>query len=243
MVVVRGVHVVGPLEPYAEGLACELARLGFTELSAGGQLRLAAHLSRVAGRAGTRDGGAGRPGCRPVPGRAPRSWVYGVLVAKGAASGAGLPARPGRGAGAERPRPVTAAAELLEAYREYLLGERGVQADVARGYLYLVRPFVERHAADGIAGLRGLAAGDVTVFLTAQSRRLAPKNAQRLATALRSLLRFWHRPVREPADQSPHRRLLIGDPVGDRALLTWQRRRQHDRVLRGIHPQMDQPRL
>ncbi len=46
MVIVRGVHVVGPLEPYAEGLACELARLGFTELSAGGQLRLAAHLSR-----------------------------------------------------------------------------------------------------------------------------------------------------------------------------------------------------
>lgn len=35
MVVVRGVHMVGPLEPYAEGLACELARLGFTELSAG----------------------------------------------------------------------------------------------------------------------------------------------------------------------------------------------------------------
>ena len=32
----------------------------------------------------------------------------------------------------------------------------------------------------------------MTAFLAAESRRLAPKTAQRLATALRSLLRFWH---------------------------------------------------
>jgi integrase/recombinase XerD len=55
-----------------------------------------------------------------------------------------------------------------------------------------VRPFVASWAAVGGADLRGLAAGDVTAFLTGQSRRLAPKTAQRLATALRSLLRFWH---------------------------------------------------
>jgi integrase/recombinase XerD len=91
-----------------------------------------------------------------------------------------------------QPGPATAAEALLEAYRDYLLGERGVQAAVARGYLDLVRPFAERHAADGSAGLHALTAGDVTVFLTAQSRRLAPKTAQRLATALRSLLRCWH---------------------------------------------------
>ena len=65
--------------------------------------------------------------------------------------------------------------ELLEAYREYLLGERGVQAAVASGYVNLVRPFAERHAAGGIAGLRGLTAGDVTAFLVAGSRRLAPR--------------------------------------------------------------------
>ena len=63
---------------------------------------------------------------------------------------------------------------------------------VARGYLDLVRPFAERHAAGGGAGLGALTAGDVTAFLTARSRRLAPKTVQRLATALRSLLRFWH---------------------------------------------------
>ena len=37
-----------------------------------------------------------------------------------------------------------------------------------------------------------MTAGGVTSFLVAESRRLAPKTVQRLATALRSLLRFWH---------------------------------------------------
>ena len=55
-----------------------------------------------------------------------------------------------------------------------------------------VRPFVASCAAAGGADLRRLTAGDVTAFLTGESRRLAPKTAQRLATALRSLLRFWH---------------------------------------------------
>ena len=32
----------------------------------------------------------------------------------------------------------------------------------------------------------------VTAFLTVESRRLGPKTVQRVATALRSLLRFWH---------------------------------------------------
>jgi hypothetical protein len=66
MVVVHGVRVAGPLAPYAEGLAGELGRLGFTLLSARQQLQLAAHLSRWLGRAGSR--GSGRPGGGPVPG-------------------------------------------------------------------------------------------------------------------------------------------------------------------------------
>ena len=46
MDVLYGVRMVGPLAPYARGLAGALARLGFTEFSARGQLELAAHLSR-----------------------------------------------------------------------------------------------------------------------------------------------------------------------------------------------------
>ncbi|MGH2952288.1 MAG: hypothetical protein ACRDKX_09610, partial [Solirubrobacterales bacterium] len=45
--------------------------------------------------------------------------------------------------------------------------------------------------AEGVE-LEALTVGEVTAFLVAQSRRLAPKTTQRLAIALRSLLRFWH---------------------------------------------------
>jgi integrase/recombinase XerD len=55
-----------------------------------------------------------------------------------------------------------------------------------------VRPFVAAHAVSGDAELRELGAGDVTGFMLAQSRWLAPKTVQRLVSALRSLLRFWH---------------------------------------------------
>src|SRR5712675_1288708 len=39
-------HVTGPLAEYADGFRAELARLGYTPLSAACQMRLAAHLSR-----------------------------------------------------------------------------------------------------------------------------------------------------------------------------------------------------
>ena len=88
--------------------------------------------------------------------------------------------------------PVTPAESLLEEFRAWLLAERGVTSEVARGYRELVRPFAEQHAAGQPASLNAVTAGDVTAFLTAQARRLAPKTAQRAATALRSLLRFCH---------------------------------------------------
>jgi integrase/recombinase XerD len=79
---------------------------------------------------------------------------------------------------------------LLERYRRHLLVERGLVERAARGYVDLVRPFVtDLVETDGPAAVT---AAQVTGFLVAQSRRLAPKTVQRLATALRSLLRFWH---------------------------------------------------
>ena len=39
-------RVEGPLGPYAEGFRAELARLGYTPLTAAGHVRLMAHLSR-----------------------------------------------------------------------------------------------------------------------------------------------------------------------------------------------------
>jgi site-specific recombinase XerD len=192
MVVVHGVRVTGPLAPYAEGLAGELARLGFTPASARLQLQVAAHLSRWLAGAGL-DGAAltGPVADRFLAARCAAGYTA-YLTPKALCPLLGYLRRLGVAPEPVRPEPATAVEALLEAYRAWLLGERGVQPAVARGYLDLVRPFAERHAAAGGAGLRALTAGDVTAFLTARSRRLAPKTAQRLATALRSLLRFWH---------------------------------------------------
>jgi integrase/recombinase XerD len=90
------------------------------------------------------------------------------------------------------PAPQTLAEQLLADYRGWLLTERGLRVKVVRGYVDSVAPFVTAHCGAGEAGLRSLDAGDVTAFMTAGSRRLAPKTVQRLATALRSLLRYWH---------------------------------------------------
>lgn len=182
-------RMVGPLEPFASGFGAELTRLGYTSQAACKQVELAAHLSRwlavqglntlaltpsvvdryvvsrrTAGYRTMRSGKALQP-------------LLSYLRALGAAP---MP-------GATELTPVE---ELLERYRRYLLVERGLVARAARGYVDLVRPFVTDRVDAG--GPATVTATDVTVFLVAQSRRLAPKTVQRLATALRSLLRFWH---------------------------------------------------
>src|SRR5947208_5168844 len=192
MDVLYGVRMTGPLVPYARGLAGELARLGFTELSARGQLGLAAHLSRwlEAAGLGTAELTAATVEAYLAARRASGYTAY--LTLKALAPLLGYLRGLGVAPDAELAAPRDQAEELLERYRCYLLGERGVQVRVARGYLDMVRPFVARCATGGNADPGRLTAGDVTAFLTAGSRRLAPKTAQRLATALRSLLRFWH---------------------------------------------------
>ena len=191
MDVLYGVRVTGPLAGYGPGLAGELARLGFTESSARGQLGLAAHLSRWLEAAGLGTAALTTPVVEAYL-ASRRAAGYGAFLTPRALApmlgylrGLGVvPA--GEVAVAQDP-----AGELLERYRGYLLAERGVQPAVAGNYADLVRPFVLRYAGGG-AGLGQLTAGEVTSFLAGQSRRLAPKTAQRLATALWSLLRFWH---------------------------------------------------
>ena len=192
VVVVYGVRVTGPLAQYAKGLAGELARLGFTELSARCQLGLAGHLSRWLAGAGL---GTAALTTAMVDGylAARRTAGYrAYLTPKALAPLLGYLRGLGVAPPPEVPAPQTWADELVDGYRRWLLAERGLGVKVARGYVDSVRPFVAAHATGGEAGLRDLGASDVTAFLTAGSRRLAPKTVQRLATALRSLLRFWH---------------------------------------------------
>jgi integrase/recombinase XerD len=185
------VRVTGPLERYAGGFAAELVAVGYRPASAAVQLRLLAHLS------GWLDAEGLVPGeLREVQlERFRREHVVGYASLRGAQ---GMVPLLGylRGLGvvpsAQRPV-VTSAVELLDRYRRYLTIERGLTAQTARGYVDVVRPFVEsRVDAAGRLELRELVAADVLGFLLAESGRRSRKSAKMLVTGLRSLLRFLH---------------------------------------------------
>jgi site-specific recombinase XerD len=93
----------------------------------------------------------------------------------------------------QEPRALTVADELLEQYRRYLTVERGLTVGTARGYVDIVRPFVEsRVTSSGVVELWELSPADVLGFLLAETDRRSRKSAKLLVSALRSLLGFWH---------------------------------------------------
>jgi integrase/recombinase XerD len=189
---VSGVRVTGPLSSYAAGFAAELTRLGYTPLSVQGQLRLVAHLSRWLAGEGL-DATAlaesrveafavvrREAGYRAYRGSRALRPLLGYL------RGCGVVAPP-------EPVRRTPAEEVLERFRGYLLGERGMSPKVAAGYVRLVAPFViDRVDAAGEVDPRRVTSAEVSAFLVAESGRLAPKTTQRVASALRALLGWWH---------------------------------------------------
>jgi site-specific recombinase XerD len=186
------VRVVGPLEPFADGFAAELARQGYTPNSARLQMGLVAHLSRwlaaeghgVAALGGVaieaflvsrRDAGY----TSHLSGRALAPLLaylrgLGVAVAVAVASAVG---------------PVEV---LLGRYRRYLEVERGLVCDAARGYVDKVRPFLDgRVGADGL-DLADLDAAEVIAFVVARCPQLGSSSAKLTVVALRSLLVYLH---------------------------------------------------
>jgi len=186
------VRVRGLLEPYARGFAAELSRLGYTPVSAAFQLQLMAHLSRWLAEEGSELGEltpgvvetflAARRAAGYTNYRSPKALEpqLGYLRTLGVVP---LPTE------SAELNPVEA---MLERYRSYLRVERGLASSTARGYIHMVRPFVQGRArSDGI-DLVGLAPGDVTDFVLAECRHRRRGSAKLLVTALRSLLRFLH---------------------------------------------------
>src|SRR5689334_280208 len=165
MDVVYGVRMTGPLALHATGLAGELDRLGFTEMSARAQLGLAAHLSRWLAAAGLGTMALTAPVAEEYLAARRAAGYTAYLTQKALAPLLGYLRELGVAPEAEIAVPATQAEALLERYRRYLLAERGLREKVARGYVDSVRPFVASCAAAG-ADLRRLTAGDVTAFLT-----------------------------------------------------------------------------
>jgi integrase/recombinase XerD len=184
--------VTGPLAEYAGGFRAELVRLGYTPLTAAGQLRLMAHLSRWldAGSLSSQDlelpvaeryfearRSAGYANERTVTALAPLlDYLRGLGKAPAPPTG-----------------PATETGQVLNRFAAYLAAERGLTERTVALNVRLAGPFLQQRAAerDGRLGLDQLTAAEVRAFVLDQARK-QPRSAKRIVTALRSLLRFLH---------------------------------------------------
>lgn len=76
---------------------------------------------------------------------------------------------------------------LVERYRDFLASERGLEPETVANYVRVVTLFLT--VQEG-RGLDELTAGDISRFMTSQCRLVSTRQAERLATGLRSLLGF-----------------------------------------------------
>jgi integrase/recombinase XerD len=213
------VVVTGPLERYSSGFAGELAGAGYLANARALQLQLMAHVSRwLEGESLGPDAFSGEVIERFLEARraagftsylAPKSLepLLGYLVGIGVVA-------------PRQARLLTGAEAVLERYRVYLVGERGLAAVTARGYVDLVRSFVaSRESIAGDVELRDLTAADVVGFVLAECPRRGRSSAKLVVTALRSLLGFLHvegliaRPLAAAVPSVAHWR-LAGLPRG-----------------------------
>src|SRR3954470_1326573 len=186
------VCVSGPLAPLKSGFIAELERAGYSEQVAAEHVRLLNHLSQQLAR----EGGEGQI----APG------AFGRLAAARRASGyrhrrterALVPlAAYLRRVGVALPPPAAPATtpleRLLERYRRYLLGERGLAEETVERCVRTAGQFLRAHALErGELAVGRLTSADVSAYVLAEARRSRRGTAKLMITDLRSLLRFLH---------------------------------------------------
>jgi integrase/recombinase XerD len=89
--------------------------------------------------------------------------------------------------------PVGPVEVLIDAYKAYLLKERGVSISTVRNYVHVARLFLShREETAGALDLQSLTPGAVSEFVLAECRRSSVGSAKCMATRLRCLLAFLH---------------------------------------------------
>jgi integrase/recombinase XerD len=185
-----GVRICGPVTPHAGGFYCWLIdRRFYSPLTAVGHLRLMAHLSRWL-TAGGRD-------CSELT----EELVLEFVAARRAAY-YNLRTRRAleplltylREVGAV-PEPVVAdpsasARDVLQDFRCYLRDERRLVTGSVDNYVRVARRFLDFCAAQGVKGLAGVSADQISGFVLSERIRRPSGSARHAVTPLRALLRF-----------------------------------------------------
>jgi integrase/recombinase XerD len=198
MVKVLRSFVCGPLEPHVTGFAEELLRQGYTWSSAAQHVCFLAHLDRWMSGEGIGLGGLSGPMVeRYLDQRRAAGYVeYRSVKALRPLLNylAPLGVLP-----VQKEVPPGPVEELLGHYHDYLVGERGLTAGTARGYVDFVRPFVSTRVHGDVLDLGGITAADVTGFVLSSCPGRAVGSAKLIVCALRSLLRWLHLTGQMPA--------------------------------------------
>jgi site-specific recombinase XerD len=185
------VRITGPLVSFRDGFAAELSKQGYRPNAVANQLQLFGHLSRwLASR---------RLDATmlsdPVLGEfldARRAKGYRLWLSTKALvplisylGSIGIEV-------ASAPAALSLSEELLSRYHRYLLDVRGLVATSARGYVDMVRPFVEARVVDSELDWKTLQPKHVIDFVRAARDGRPIGSAKLTVTALRSLLTYLH---------------------------------------------------
>ena len=82
--------------------------------------------------------------------------------------------------------------ELVERYRRWLVGERGLAEATVERYVKLARLFLTQHSAGSVPALEKLTGTDIVAFLLQESDRLSVGSVKGRVAELRSLLTFLY---------------------------------------------------
>jgi integrase/recombinase XerD len=187
------VRVTGPLERYAGGFRVELDRRGYASASAAQRMQLMACVSRW--MAAERVAVSGLT-CERVEEFVAWRRAAGYVHFRSSRSVAPL-LEYLRALGAAPERVVVPADGpvdvLVERFRAYLLGERGLATGTVRYYERFARLFLQANsAAAGEVDPARLTARDVGGFVREQAAGRNVGSTKNMVMALRSLFRFWH---------------------------------------------------
>lgn len=185
-------RVTGPLGEFAPGFVGELARLGYTNESALGQMFLMRHLSRwLAAEGLSCQDLTLRVAGRFLAVRRESGYVL-YLSPKALAPLLAYLRREGAVPPEPRPAPASATEALLDRYCRFLFAERGLTEATARCYADRVRSFVAGREHAGELDLAGVTAAEVSAFVLATCPGMRKGTAKLTVTALRSLLGWLH---------------------------------------------------
>ena len=187
----RSVRFTGPLRPYVDGFSQELLQQGYSPLSAGNLLRLAAHFSRWLEDHSLDCGDVTDERVVKFTRHRRRQGYTQFLTARALEP----LLRYARAIGvveAARPRVVGPVEQAVTDYGACLARQRGLAASTIRGYTDFARRFIARQPVGARLNWRQLRPADITRFVLSEKRRWSVGQVKNEVTALRSLLRYLH---------------------------------------------------